>query len=460
MLLALIAAGLLQSPVHNAPAFVERPCADATLTPIARCGTVSVPENRDRPDVRQIELSVVILPGTSGDANLPPIFSLEGGPGLAAATGVGFYASDGAGYRVRRDIVFVDQRGTGRSNRLSCPALEGPEGAHPEMYPAQAVEACLDDLSQRADLVRYGTNDAVQDLDAARAALGHDRIDLVALSYGTTMALRYMSTYPGRVRAAVLLGTAPADARPPRLHAPSAERSLALVFEDCRREPDCRAAFPSPEGDLRRALDRLSPSAGDPTPEIFMEGLRTLLYQPLTARRAPWIINRAANGDLAPFRAATARRGPSPFAEGVYLSITCGESLALMDLPAARSASRATLFGDYRLRRQAEACSVWPTLQAAPDHLTPAAGDAAVLFISGRLDPATPPEWAEAASAGFPNSRHLIIPNSAHVFDGLSGIDSCLDPLLIEFLETADAEALDPACLADMLPPPFQTPEQ
>lgn len=80
-----------------------------------------------------------------------------------------------------------------------------------------------------------------------------------------------------------------------------------------------------------------------------------------------------------------------------------------------------------------------------------------MLLVSGGLDPVTPPAWADFLALSLPRSRHIVIPASGHVFDGLSGIDTCLDPLLVKFLETGDPASVEPACLAAMQPPAFAT---
>lgn len=445
---------------NPAPVFVAHPCPDARLREGARCGSVAVPEDRSTIGGRTINLNVVILSPTGPNPDLPPQYDLDGGPGLAVTPSVAFYLSEGAAYRARREIVLVDQRGTGASNPLSCSALDALEGSLDPMFPPAAVEQCRAEVSRHANPIFYGTRAAVEDLDAVRAALGHERIDLVALSYGTTLALRYIAAYPQRVRAAILMGAAPPAAMPPRDHAPAAERALGLLFAACAADEACRTAIPNPSADLDIALRRLGTTRPTLSPEVFMEKLRGLLYQPVTARRVPWIVHRAAAGDLDPFDAVTrAGAGPSRYALGVYLSITCGESFALMDRESAAAAARRTRFGGYRLRRQGEACRHWPAAQTAPDHLSPqvspASGGPAVLIVSGELDPVTPPEWGASLARSFPRSRQLILPNSGHIFDGLTGIDTCLDPLMIRFLETADPASLDTECVARMAPPPF-----
>jgi pimeloyl-ACP methyl ester carboxylesterase len=450
MLIAAAAAAIFQ------PQFVDNPCSDANLAKIARCGSVEVPENRAEPTGHRILLNIIVLRAASSAPHLPPLFDIDGGPGLAVTKNVGFYLVDGAAYRLRRDVVMIDQRGTGRSRPLSCVELGSPATAYLPLYPSDAVARCRKALETESDLTHYLTQDAVEDLDAVRAALGYEKIDLQGLSYGTTVALRYLATHPDRVRAAVLMGVAPPSLMPPARHAPAADRALRLLFAECAADTKCTKVF-QPDAELERALSRLSAQKGAPSREVFLEKIRSMLYQPMTARQIPWVIHRAAAGDLSSFYEITRPSGQSPYFDGMFLSVVCSEAMALMDFDKAAAASRATRFGDYRLQRQRNACSEWTTGKAAPDFLAPVAAPAAVLLISGELDPVTPPELAQDVADALPNARHVIIPKSGHVFDGLSGIDTCFDPLVVKFLDTADLTTLDPSCLAEMRPPPFKT---
>lgn len=449
---------LLAAAATQPPEFVEQPCTDARLAEIARCGTVTVPENRDAP-YRTIALNVTVFEATGPGPHAPPLFDIDGGPGLAVSMHADFYATFGSAYRARRDIVLVDQRGTGGSNPLHCPAISSPDATYTPLYPAEDVTACRTALESNSDLTQYGTDAAVADLDAVRASLGYDKIDLFSLSYGSTVALRYMHKHPQRVRAAVLMGVAPPSARVPSGHAPAGDETLAQLFDLCRGDPACGKAF-DPRSDLARARTELAAIPGAPSEDVFMEKLRSLMYQPASARRIPLILNRAASGDLGPFYNATKARGPSPYAYGMGFSVVCPEGMGLLDLPAAMEAARETNFGDYRLRRQQVACSHWPSGEVSADFLDPVASDAAVLLVSGELDPVTPPRWADEVAATLPNSRHIVIPGSGHIFDGMSGVDTCLDLLLVRFLDTGDAAGVDASCIEAMKAPPFVTAEE
>jgi pimeloyl-ACP methyl ester carboxylesterase len=452
-LFALAAALLAAAP---GPVFSEKPCLYERILKFARCGTVVVPEDRQRPRQRTIALNVIVMPATSPTPHAPPLFDIDGGPGLPVTKNAEFYASFGSTYRARRDVVMVDQRGTGGSNPLHCSELSAPQAAYQPLYPAAAVRRCRRVLESNADLTKYGTRDAVADLDSVRAALGYDKIDLFGLSYGTTVALRYLATHPGRVRAAVLMGVSPASSTPPKNHALAGQRAIKLLFDECRQDAACNALF-DPASDVERVRARLPSVKGAPSEEVFFEKLRSLMYQPSGARGIPFILSRAAAGDLTPFYEATRPSGPSLYADGMFLSVICSEGVALMDLAAASQAAKGTVFGDYRLRRQRQACAEWPRARVGADHLRPVRSNAPVLLISGELDPVTPPSLADEAARTLPNAKHLIIPSSGHIFDGMTGIDTCLNPLILSFLEAADASAVSGSCMSAMKPPGFVT---
>lgn len=434
------------------PAIVQRDCPQP-IAGQARCGILEVPENRSRPAGRKVPLYVVIIPAT-GPIRLPPLFDLEGGPGLPSTHSAAFYLTDGVAYRVARDVVLIDQRGTGGSNPLYCAELDAPERQYQPLYPPALVDACRNRLAVQADLRRYGTDEAAADLDAVRVALGAERIDLVALSYGTTLALRYATLHPDRVRAMVLFGTVPPGARPPRNHATAASFAMDRLFRDCAQTPACQQAYPDLRRDYTRAHSTLPASLSR---DVFLEKLRSLMYAPDGAARIPLIVHRAAAGDLAPFYAATRRTGPTELADGLYLSITCSESMAGIDYRLSLAAAAWTAFGTYRLVVQREACRHWPSFTTARDFFTPPVPAMPVLLVSGERDPVTLPDWAEAIARRSPHARHIVLPGGGHVLDGMAGVDACLDPLIVRFLDNPDPAGLDASCVATMHPPAFVT---
>ncbi|HKU17301.1 MAG TPA: alpha/beta hydrolase [Steroidobacteraceae bacterium] len=431
--------------------FVAKACPASLAPANARCGTVAVPEDYSNPAGRQILLNVIVFgalkPGDGHSAQ----FDLEGGPGFAVTDSAAFYANDGAMYREHRDLVLADMRGTGGSGALRCPGIEQYEktNASSPMYPPALVADCAASLAARADLRFYSTAVAARDIDAVREALGYRSVDLNALSYGTTLALRYIADFPDRVRTAVLTGTAPASRTPPRYHAQAAEAGLTGLLQLCQSDPACASAYPDPAADLERSLTRMDATQR----AVFLEKLRTLLYSAASARTLPAYLRDAANGAIATPSAATEGR---LFADGLYLSITCSESIARMDLQAAIADSDATRFGAYRLQRQRDACANWPLAAADPRLFDQPVSNVPVLFISGALDPVTPTQWTLEVAARFPRSRVVVVPQGAHVLEGLSGLDTCLDRVVPQFVAKGSADDIDMTCFAGMQAP-FKT---
>ena len=438
-------AALLGLASAVASEFIPTPCAEG-LPSGAVCGIIAVPEDRSKAGGRNIDLSIVILK-TAKPARLPPLFDIDGGPGLPTFKNAEFYASNAVSKD--RDVVMIDQRGTGRSNGLACPELSAVPPTEP-MLPEAMVADCLQSLSARADLRFYGTADAVEDLEQVRRTLSYGKIDLLGLSYGTTVALAYMRDYPENVRAAVLMGTAPPQTMAPKDHAVAAQRALQAVIEDCASKPACKARFP----DFRQAIEAARARA--PSPELLMERIRTRMYAPASRAELPLAIELAARGDSSRLFGSNQGGPPNLTAFGMFLSVTCGESFPLMDYEAAARSARATPFGEYRLRVQRAACANWPKVRLSPNHLDlPTTTDASVLFISGAMDPVTPPDWADGVAKVMKQARHVIIPAGGHIPDGLANLETCLDPMMIKFLDQGDLASLDTSCVASMTPPDY-----
>lgn len=433
----------------------------------ALCGTLDVPENWSRPGARAIALNVVIVPAIDRKPNAAPLFDLAGGPGLAASTSAGFYADVGAMYRQDRDVVLVDQRGTGKSAPLRCPDLENVSPLE-RMYPPEAVERCREVLAPSHNLTQYTTIAAAKDLDAVRKAIGAKQIDIAALSYGTKLAQAYMRAFPARVRSAVLIGTTPMDVRLPLHHARNAEDALRLIFADCAADDACNAAYPSLPEEWNAVLARFN--AG-PIPMAtkkgaihvergpFAEAFRARLTTESGQRDAPRLIHAAAGGDFGPFLEAVGPGGSSPFAEGLYLSVECGEGAARIKPADIAPAVAGTFLGRYRVDEQTGACGLWPSSDLPEDFFAPVASDVPTLFVVGGRDHVTRPSYARDVAKGFSQSRIVRIEEMAHAPTDILNIE-CLDAMMTSFYAAADTQAVDDSCVAGMKAPPFSIGQQ
>lgn len=455
---ALVLAGMTAC-APSGPIFEAGKCpADLQAKDIA-CGIVHVPENYDVPDGRRIPLSIIVLRATGAQQKKVAGFDLEGGPGYGATKGAAFYVTDGASFRRSRDIVLADQRGTGNSGALRCPSIEAYDRQRPvqPLYPANLVKDCAASLSREHDLTQYTTAASARDIDQIRKALGYEQFSMFALSYGTTLALRYIADYGANVESAVLLGPVPANGTPPRHHATVATQALDLLISDCASDAACHQAFPNPRADLAAATTQLD-ARGAFVRATFMEQLRTLMYTPAGARQVPFLLSRAANGDFAAFEQTTKPGdGSAGFADGLYLSITCSETFARIDVAEAIKQSAPTPFGAYRLERQREACAHWPAAPADAKLFDAPVSDVPVLFVAGAFDPVASPEWASAAAKQFSKGRVVTLSTGAHVLDGLSDVGTCFDAQLLAFTDAARVDAFDAACTLQMKPPAYRT---
>jgi pimeloyl-ACP methyl ester carboxylesterase len=448
-----------------------QPCDDAKLKP-AKCGTYTVWENREAKSGRTIDLYVVVLEATGPNRKPDPLFILLGGPGEAAASnGPQWFLDDPA--RATRDLVFVDARGTGKSNGLHCPiAKDGPLQDFMPTLNLDVLKTCRPALERHADLRYYLTTYAMDDLDDVRAALGYDQINLDAGSYGTGAALIYIRQHGKHVRAATLWATTALSQPMPLLFASDAEGALRNVFGDCYAEAACKAAFPTLDGDYRRAVARIERSPVrltviDPRnnklaevtldADAFAESLRAMLYKPEAMRSVPLLLHKAAGGDYKAFAEFQLARNidlNGAIADGLYFSITCTEDIDRADPQQVRANGRGTFLADHRSRPHMEGCKGWPRGTLPPGFGEEVQSDVPVLIINGDNDPATPPSAGRAALSRLSNGRMIVVPYGGHSSEGLIG-EVCVKKVAARFLETADQRSLDVACLKDVKYQPF-----
>ena len=437
------------------------------------CSKFRVFENRRTGTGRTVDLNIVVLPAFDQKTKAEPVFDLAGGPGVASTAGAAFYSTEGKKYRRRHDVVLVDQRGTGKSNRLSIPQEKTPESDLREMYPVDYVMRMRDALQKHADLAQYTTSIAMDDLDDVRAWLGYDRINLFGLSYGTRAALVYLRQHPTHVRTITLLGVAPTYLRMPMYHAQAAERAMDLLLDQCEHDAKCRQAFPQIRSDWMKVLTDLQAAPArvqyEPTGDkraavmleierdVFAEKIRNFLYGRDKASQIPFIVHEGAKGNFAPFlRQAIGPSIPDMIADGMYLCVTCAEDVPFIDQAEAAKLNADNPFGNYRIVQQTRACGMWPRGEIPADFREPVRSSVPALIFSGNFDPVTPPQRGEEVARYLSNSRHVVVPQAAHGIDGLTNAD-CVDKIILQFIEKADAKDLDVSCVDRMAPPPFAT---
>jgi len=456
------------------------PAASITLRPCevsgprqdlkdARCGTYEVFENRVTKIGRKIKLKIVVFPATGPDKVADPLFYIPGGPGSSATEDAPYVAAGFAKIRERRDLVFVDQRGTGGSNPLNCNLFDPADPASylGAFFPLEAVRKCREELEPKADLKLYTTHIAMDDLDEVRAALGYEQININGTSYGTRAAQDYLKRHQSRVRAVVLQGISLTGQWMPRDFPQDNERALDGVVDECAADADCRAAFPNLRAEKKAVLEKLlrgpvgvevrHPTTGaatrvDLSRDLAAEAIRYMLYQSGAASRIPLFIHMAAQGNFAPLAESAIfyrQQVVATGSNGMYLSVTCAEDLPWIKPGEGERNAAQTFLGDYRLRHQRAACALWPRADIPKDYAEPTRADVPALILTGQWDPVTPPVYGDTAAKYLPNSLHVVVPHGGHGFAGLNGLD-CINNLTADFVNRGTTRGLDTSCVKNI----------
>jgi pimeloyl-ACP methyl ester carboxylesterase len=445
-----------------------QPCEVADTKEKVLCGALDVFENRALGKGRKIRLKIVVYPATGPDKAPDPLFYIPGGPGSSATEDAPYIAQEFAALRERRDLVFVDQRGTGGSNLLFCEFFDetDPQSLLGHWNPPEKVRACREKLEARADLKLYTTPIAMDDLNDVRAALGYEKINIFGGSYGTRATQNYLKRYGKHVRTAILHGVSLPGQFMPRDFPQDTERALQGVLDECAADAACRNAFPDLKTDVKTVLERLLregavevdvryPQNSPNTRRLKLprdlaaEAVRYMLYQSGAASRLPLYLHLAAQGNFVPLAQSALfyrRNLVATGATGMYLSVTCAEDLPWIKAGEGERYAENTFLGDYRLRQQREACREWVRSEIPKDYSEPVRSDVPVLILSGQWDPVTPPAYGDMAAKHLPNSLHIVVPSGGHGFSGLSGIE-CISRLKIEFINRGTAKGLDTSCV-------------
>lgn len=437
----------------------------------AECGRLPVPENPARPQGRRIDLAVAVVRAVSSDKRPDPLFVLAGGPGMGA---ISFYTSVAPAFapiRRDRDIVLVDQRGTGGSNALDCALSDQDFYESSRAALVDEARRCLRALRAHAHVRFYTTTLAVADLDRVRAALGYRRINLYGSSYGTVVAQEYVRRFPSRVRSVILDGVVPPQVAIGATSALDAQAAVSRLFARCARQNPCRARFGDPAEAYRALSSRLArhpvrvdltdPTSGAPQRVEFTNYqlamvLRLASYTPELAALLPLDLHEAADsGDFAPlagqFQLIDRVYGEA-IAVGMNNTVVCSEDVPFYRVSSVERARLAhTFLGTSQLDALSEICRLWPRGPVDPEFHAPLRSDVPALLLSGSDDPITPPRYAAEASRGFAHSLSLVIRGFGHG----QLTDPCVPQIMARFIARGSVAGLATACVHKLVPMPF-----
>lgn len=438
----------------------------------AECGQLDVPENRQSGEGRRISVHFAVIRALRPRPTSPPLLILVGGPGQAATKAGVPIARVLSQVRLHHDVVLIDQRGTGESHPLRCPAEELPLSLQFSHVPSeQDVTTCLANLD--ADTTHYTTLSAIADFEDVRQTLGYRRWHLWGGSYGTRVALAYAQHHPARIERVVLDGAAPTDIELPLHFAVDGEASLDALQKQCASDSACRERFRPVRETLASLLGKLDagtiaaaithPQKGTLesvplTKEGFLGGLRTLLYSSELTSLLPYALERAdAYDDWSPFiTAATALTdviSEQATHFGMYLSVVCAEDVSRITDDESVGHGKGTVFGVALVDRAKTWCGQWKAATMPEAYFAPVRTEHPTLVLSGERDPATPPRWGELVAERLPNARHIVLAGAGHGVTALG----CVPEIIDEFLTSGEPLAVDASCAQRVTAPPLFT---
>ncbi len=465
--------------------FETAPCPfpPGRLPPEAKvdCGYLIVPEDRANP-VRTVRLAVALLRSPNPNPAPDPILYLSGGPGDSALDSIDYWLNEVPGLRANRDVILLDQRGTGASlPDLTCwefQAMEATLRAQAATPPEEVglevrtAQQCHDRLvADGVNLAAYNTAATAADVKDLRVALGLLSWNLYGHSYGTRVALIVMRDYPAGVRSVVLNAALPLQVNWFEDAAADADRAFSQLFTGCALAPACASHYPDLQRRFYEVVDRLDasplilttpdPASGEPhiqwvTGQSLLRGGFAALSDSALIPYLPLAIAQISTGNLAVVEGlATALNGADDGSRpGVWYSVMCHDEAPFND-PAVVAASaeryprlRAFVLGDGTLA----ACGVWGAGEATALETTAVRSEIPTLVLAGQYDPLHPPAWSQLAASTLRNSFYIELPGLSHD----AGFTPCGQTLIAQFVLNPGV-APNASCVRALAGPAFVT---
>ncbi len=424
-----------------------------------RCGYVTVAEDPKKPNGRTINIHYVIVSAVKPLYPSEALLAIAGGPGQSAIDNAALFNQTFSKVRETRDILLIDQRGTGRSNLLSCPEDKS-------LSPLSIDERLFDNLAETkkclatfdADVAMYNSSFAIHDFEAVRNYLGYTKLHLYGISYGSRMAQLYMRHYPESLATVTLDGVVPMQQSVLAVGL-SVNRALDGVFDQCESNKDCNEQFPNLRLTLNQLNDRLEnkaiettvfhPATGAPTTFLLTRDkllgiLRLSMYSPATRSLVPLTIDHTAAGNYQSLLGLySLTMDGLDMAIGMHNSVACAEDIHRIDDDLLADIKQ-SYTANAMYQALLESCSIWPTEKVNDSFFAAIESDIPTLLLSGELDPATPPNWGTLAMEKMTNAKHFVAPYATH---GVA-TQSCGNDLVAELIDQGSLNDLDNSCLS------------
>lgn len=442
------------------------PCEPPNVPGPVLCGFIEAPADHAKPDSPTLRLRVVVLKATESGAASDPFLYLAGGPGAAATDTAAPLAEQFAALRRHRDIVLIDQRGTGDSVPYNCTltATDGrPAALTSSLLPPQMIEVCakgpgpLSGAPTGTDARLFTTAQSADDLASVAAALGYGQLNLYGVSYGTRLGLVFLNRHPGLVRTLALQGVVLPNEPIPVSATWATQQALNRLMDDCKADSLCAGSFPEFRRQLTTLLTERTQQSG-----VLSGAVTAALYSTKASAALPAAVAEAAQGNyrrLLSLAGSTGAGGTGAantggMSNGVYLSILCAEDTPFITDADLDRLARQTFAGDGTVRALMRTCQPWPRgAVAEEDRRIPSAAKP-VLLLSGEVDPITPPDQAQEAADTLPASRHVILKGTGHA----GAANDCAVEMVMQLVDSADPARVGAACAAAGARPRWVTP--
>jgi pimeloyl-ACP methyl ester carboxylesterase len=472
--IATLWAAFANSDRATASAAVSRvtltPCHVEGVKEELRCGVYNVFENRRSRTGRKLPLKIVLISARQPHPDQGPVFYMAGGPGETATELASLVME--CGDADEHDVVLVDERGTGDGHRLDCRSPGSDDNLEAYLngpFDPAAARVCRDDLQKKYDLSQYTTPNFTDDIDEVRSAMGYDKININAGSFGTYAAQIYMRRHGEHVRSAYLSSPVTLSDRVPLYFARAAQAGLDSLFKDCEEDKACHAAYPRLREDFVAVLNKVRehpvttwvkhPLTGARTEihlteRAFADAVRVMMYH--NAGEVPGLVEHAATGDFTPFAEAGLRANRSIYSSGrlgLHYCITCNEFVSRIRPEEVEPATQGSFLGSWRVKAQMAACKGWPKTDLPADYFEPFRLETPAVLVSGETDPVSFPNWDEEVKSFMPNAIRVVVPGGAHTPE-----NGCTRSIRHQLFRTGTTHGIDVDCITKVKPLPFKLP--
>ena len=407
------------------------------------CFYVTVPENRAAPEHGTLRLLVVRFKSRAPQA-AEPLFYLSGGPGGSGVKeGLGLLSAVLAPFLSARDVILIDQRGTGRSQpsmscgeaydlRIEFSGRRKKTDARITKY-YDALRECARRLQEDGrDFSAYNTVENAADIDAVRRALGYKKFLAWGASYGATLGLTLMRNHGDHLSGVILEAVAPPQINLLKERAFAVDHALGTLFEGCRSDAVCNDRYPNLEQDLYKTVDRLNKRPIDVPglqagAMVKIDGgdLVDLLIASLySSEMLPYLPKMIANMNSGDYRALARVYQFADFtgdsiAAGMHFAVMCAEEAAHTSAAEVRAgfesrSQLSSIFASNGYDDLFDLCKRWGTIAVADAQLEPVTSSIPTLVLNGKYDPVTPAVWGDLAAATLSNSYVFTFDGAGH----------------------------------------------